>query len=149
VAHFAPEGWYNLPGIINEYTYGYEVTLCGNKNVWVWEDLIYPKDDIPMRIIANLAVKDNSHADFPADLEIDYIRVYQRINSNSTVNICSNSDILGSTVAGQEIIVGGTSCSSITIEDDELLFLVAKHRITIDSEFEVEEGAVLSMEIAD
>lgn len=133
-----------------EPTYGNPKTLCGNTDNEVWvQDLIYPKNDIPMKIIANLAVKDNSPADFPAELEIDYIRVYQRINSTNTVNICSESDILGATVAGQDIIVGGSTCSSITIEDGEFLYLVAKNSVTLSSSFEVEAGAIFSMSIDD
>lgn len=100
-----------------------------------------------MQVIANLRVKDNSGATFPCQLEIDWIRVYQRINSNNTVNICSILDINGSTVAGQEIVVGGTSCSAISIEDGEVLDLVAKDGITINKSFEVEEGARFSMKI--
>lgn len=130
--------------------FGDERELCGNVTALYWyKDLIYLKNDIPMQIIANLAVKTNSEADFPVQMEIDYIRVYQRINSSTSVNICSNADILGSSVAGQEINVGGESCSSITIEDDEFLYLVAKDGISILSDFEADLGATLELKIDD
>jgi len=133
-----------------EPTYGNPKTLCGNTDNEVWvQDLIYPKNDISMKIIANLAVKDNSPADFPVEMEIDYIRVYQRINSSNIVNICTESDILGATVAGQDIIVGGSTCSAITIENGEFLYLVAKNSVILSSNFEVEAGAIFSMSIDD
>ena len=131
-------------------TSGVPQTLCGTFSYQYWiQDRIYPKDDYPMWIIANLAVKDNSPANFPVEMKIDYIRVYQKINSNKTVNICSNSDILGSTIAGQDITVGGSTCSTITIEDNEFLYLVAKNSIELKSDFEVEAGAVFLMDIDD
>jgi len=120
---------------------------CGELYGTYIEDKIYPLDTEPMSIVANLRVKENSTATFPAEMEIDYIKVYQRIDSQSSVEICANSDIKGSTMAGQEINVGGTNCTTITIEDGEYLTLAAKDNITINSDFIVEEGAIFSMKI--
>ncbi len=129
-------------------TNGVEKELCGSITNQNWfRDLIYPKDDIPMWIITGFGVLDDSPADFPVDMEIEWIRVYQQIDSNGSVEICSSSDILGSTVAGQEITVGGPTCSSITIADGEFLNLVAVDGITLDSNFKVETGAIFSMKI--
>lgn len=133
--------WFNMNG--------QEMDMCGNiPYAYYLKDKIYPDDNSPMWITAGLGVKENPTATFPAVMEIDYIRVYQRINSSSVVNICSNSDIIGSTVAGQEINVGGTNCN-ISVLDDEFLTLVAKDNIVIHSNFLAEEGAVFSMKIND
>lgn len=125
-----------------------EEELCGQLNNQSWfQNYIYPLNTIPMKISAGMGVREDSHSDFPVTFEVDYIKVFQRINSNSTVQICSSSDILGSTVAGQEIVFGGPSCSLIAISDGEFLNLVAKERIVITSDFKIEEGAQLIMQI--
>ena len=122
-------------------------TLCGSLNVYWWMDRIFPADDTPMWIITNLAVRDNPTANFPVQMEIDYIRFYQKINSNNTVNITSRDDIFGSTVAGQEVVVNGSSSNPVVIYDDEFLNIVARDNITIDSDFEAREGAIFTMRI--
>lgn len=91
-------------------------------------------------------MRDNPTSTLPAKMEIDYIKVYQKINSQATVSVCSNSDIKGSTVAGKEIVVGGTNCS-VTVESDQFLDLVATDKITLSSNFEVELGATFSAKI--
>jgi len=129
---------------------GQEMELCGQiPPAFYSMDTMYPFDNEPMSVIASLGVRENSNSTFPIEMEIDWIRVYQRINSSSSVSICAKNDIKGSTVAGQEISVGGTSCSLITIEDGEFLTLAAKDKITINSNFKIEEGAVFSMRIED
>lgn len=129
-------------------TLGQTMTRCGQIPFAYYSmDSMYPFDDEPMSIIASLGVKEDSPSTFPANMEIDYIRVYQRINSSSSVNICSNSDILGSTVAGQEIIIGGTTCSAITLDDGDYLDLVAKNEIILNSGLTIEAGAQFSMKL--
>ena len=96
-----------------------------------------------MNVIANLAIKPNSPSSFPTQMEIDHIRVYQKINSTKSIEICSNDDIKGSTVAGQEIIVSGENCS-VHLESDAYIDLVAKDKIVLNSGFSVATGAHFS-----
>lgn len=132
--------WFNLQG--------QEMLLCGQiPPAFYSKDRMYPFDNEPMNIITSFNVDVNSTATFPVEMEIDYIRVYQRINSSSSVNICAQTDIKGSTMAGQEIIIGGTNCSNITIEAGEYLTLAAKEKIAILSDFKVESGALFSLKI--
>ncbi len=112
------------------------------------EDKIFPLGNVPMNIVANFAIKENPTATFPDAFEIDYIRVYQKINSTAAVNICSNTDIKGSTVAGQEIYVGGASCS-ILVLDGEYLDLTATDKIVINSNFTAELGSQISANVTD
>ena len=120
------------------------MTKCGQiPYQWYLRNILYPFDNNPMHIIANLAVRDNPTATFPSKMEIEYIRVYQKINSSITVNICSDQDILGSTIAGENIIVCGSNCS-ITLNSGEILDLVANESIVLDSGFEVEAGALFT-----
>ena len=88
-------------------------------------------------------MRDNPTTAFPSTMEIDYIRVYQKINSSASINICSAQDIIGSTVAGQEIIVGGANCS-VVISDGEFLDLTAVESIEINANFSVEIGSQFS-----
>jgi len=128
---------------------GQEMLCCGQIPAAYYSmDRIYPFDDQPMNIIASLGVKQDSPSSFPIDMEIDYIRVYQRINTSNSVKICSSSDIQGSTVAGQDIIVGGASCN-ITVVDGEYLDLITKNSIVLNSNFSAAAGGHFSMRIDD
>lgn len=106
-------------------------------------DRIFPFDDIAMNVIAGIGVKQNPTCSFPCRMEIDYIRIYQKINSAKTVRICSGSDIKGSTVAGQNIVVGGGNCR-IEVRRGAYLDLVAKESIVLDAGFSAESGALFT-----
>jgi len=122
---------------------GKEILKCGHiPTAYYTVDRIFPLEK-PMSVIANLAVKPDPHSSFPAQMEIDYIRVYQKINSSKTINICSKDEIKGSTVAGKEIVVGGADCN-LTINSGEYLDLIGKESITLNPGFSVEAGANFS-----
>ncbi|HDR68449.1 MAG TPA: glycoside hydrolase family 16 protein [Bacteroidaceae bacterium] len=117
-----------------------EMFLCGPIAPGYYAvDRIFPSDDEPMSVIAGIGVRENPTASFPCQMDIDYIRVYQKINSIKTVRIRSNADIKGSTVAGKEIIVAGDSCM-VHISRGEYLDLIARENIILDTGFSVERG---------
>jgi len=126
---------------------GQDILLCDPITAQNYvRDRIWPSEEIPMWVSAGLGVRHYSTATFPTEMEIDYIKIYQRINSNSSVSVCSNSDILGSTIVGQEVYVGGSNCN-ISISEGDFLDIVAKEKIVINSNFSVRTGAYFIMRI--
>ncbi len=125
---------------------GQELLLCGNiAQAYYVKDRIFPLDQ-PMNVIANLAVRPSSNSTFPAQMEIDYIRVYQKINSQKIVEICSEEDINGSTVAGKEILVAGSNCEVI-IPPESYLNLVGKNNIVLNPGFSVKNGGYFTAKL--
>jgi beta-glucanase (GH16 family) len=109
----------------------------------------------PSNLIANLAISHgpfggppNSSTEFPSSLEIDYIRVYKRLDNTKDLSICKiPDDQEGDVITGKTITVGGNSCNSV-IKSGESLSLVAKDKIKLLPGFHAEAGSNFSAKIA-
>lgn len=95
-----------------------------------------------MSIIANLAVLPNSNANFPTSMDIDYIRVYQQINTNKPEKICNYSvNVNGTDIVASKIEIGGNNCTSIIKKGQSVSFLAEE--IKLNSYFKSEYGSNL------
>lgn len=92
---------------------------------------------------------DNS-TPFPSAFEIDFIRVWTRLDCQQVINICNyNQTITDPTViTGNSITIGGSNCNS-TLKNGEYLKLIATDYILLEQGFNTENGSNLSTNIVD
>ncbi len=157
--------WY-VDGNLKETHYRYKLgvfnigfinTSCNNiiTGIPYIVNSIYPTQ--PMKVIINTRV-DNGDPNylpttFPAVMEVDWIKIYERINPEEVVNVCflnlNNNTYEYSVITGNQITIGGSSCNA-TIHgwaDGESLSLVACNRIDLNPGFKVESGGRFSASI--
>lgn len=111
---------------------------------------IYPKD--PMAIILNTAIETgskapNTNTPFPSNLEVDWVRYYQR-KPNIDVNITDASQFplsnqVYNVIVGKDVNI---NCN-FTINSGQQLDIVAKNSITLNAGFSAEAGSVFSARI--
>ncbi len=87
---------------------------------------------------------------FPASYEIDFIRVWTRLECNNVVTICDyNQSLTDPTViTGSNIVIGGDNCFSNLTEGDYLR-LTATEDVTLLPSFKALAGSNLSINIVE
>lgn len=151
--------WY-VDGILKRTDYKYYTNLLGQGPIectlTAWQqyamNAIFPQD--PMSIILNFAIQDGDDApdgttSFPSQMEVDWVKYYQRIDVQD-INITSANQFLLS----EELynVMYGESVSincSYTIPDDQQLEVIATNGITIGAGFNAELGSFFCARIAD
>lgn len=70
---------------------------------------------------------------YPSTFEIDYIRVFSKIDCQQTINICNYDQVLTSqpVMTGYQITLGGASCSGAILESTENLDMIATNNIRL------------------
>lgn len=78
----------------------------------------------------------------PAYFEIDYIRVWTRLDCEQVINICnySQSATDPTAITGQQITMGGSNCNA-TIHGGQSLKLIATDNIVLKPGFHAEAGS--------
>jgi hypothetical protein len=153
--------WY-VDGVLKRTDYRYytilgQITGCA---INAWNEYvmnkIYPKD--PMAIILNTAIEcgvdkngNNKAPDnltpFPSQLEVDWVRYYQR-KPCQDVNITDASqfplsDQVYNVIVGEDVNV---NCN-FTVQSGQQLEIVAKNSITLEAGFSAETGSTFSARI--
>lgn len=99
-----------------------------------------------MRIFVNLGIEPNSNANFPVQMEIESIRVLQKVPDVNLSSISDWNDIEGTTATGQNIVIGNSS-NTVVVENGNFLTLVATNSISLNPGFEVQKGAIFEADI--
>lgn len=143
----APGGWVtassgnfstSFNSLMGEWSPGLLAWYCNGREFAYWlGDLNYEA-----HLIANLNLNGptgpfqpsvNHLTPYPAALEIDYIRVFNKIDCQQTISICNyNHGLTSPTVlTGSQISLGGTSSCSAQLEVGENLDLIATDNIQL------------------
>lgn len=145
-----------VDGVIKRTDYRY-YTILGQAvgctiNAWGQYILnkIYTRD--PMAIILNFAIQSGSNSpdnstSFPSQMEIDYVRYYQR-NPCQDVNITDASQYpldnqVFNVIVGEDVNI---NCN-YTIQSGQQLDIIAKNSISLGSGFDAEMGSTFSSRI--
>lgn len=85
---------------------------------------------------------------YPETFEIDFIRVWTRIDCDQDITICNyNQTITDPTVkTGRDITLSGTGCQSL-LQSGKSLDLIATNKIDLKPGFHAEEGSKFSAKI--
>jgi len=128
---------------------GYPIVRCSNirKNVYYDAEDFYPNQ--PMHIIINNSVNPEgaNETPFPSNFEIDWVRYYQKINTEKKFDNCvlKNDKDLISFISASEIVLGG-DCEYIVENppnwwnDGKYLYANALNTITLKPGFKVKPG---------
>ncbi|AEA43975.1 hypothetical protein Fluta_1989 [Fluviicola taffensis DSM 16823] len=123
---------------MGEWSPGMFFWYCNGRQFQGWlGDLNYQAN-----LIANLNLNGNNGpfppaidatTPYPSTFEIDYIRVFNKINCQQTINICNYNHILTSptVLTGSQITLGGASCFGAVLESTENLDLIATDNIQL------------------
>ncbi len=147
--------WY-VDGVLKRrdcryYTSFFQETGC---TIYAWNmyflNKIFPQD--PMAIILNLAIQNgdnspNNSTPFPSQMEIDWVKYYQR-NPCQNLNITDYSQFplnnqVYNVMVGKSVII---NCN-FTVLSSQQLEVVAKNNITIDPGFNAIAGSLFNARI--
>ncbi|HPQ35803.1 MAG TPA: family 16 glycosylhydrolase [Tenuifilaceae bacterium] len=98
----------------------------------------------PQKIIAGFGVgrQPINHINFPAVMEIDYIKVYKlKMDCSNNAQILNNTNLLNFDYLVKNTILVGNMNSKITISNNASVTLRAVNSITINGEFTVSLGS--------
>lgn len=130
---------------------------------WSPSKIIYYVDDIPIRTVTNVGNFDPSviilnvalnpfvtpyySSNFPSEMLVDYVKVYNLNNDcNTVLNICNYDFTYHDTRVKKKIIIGnGTCTNSLNINDN--VFLRASEGVEINGDFTVPVGAELYIDV--
>lgn len=124
--------------VMGEWSPGMLFWYCNGREFAYWlGDLNYQA-----HLIANLNLNGptgpfqpavSSSTPYPSTFEIDYIRVFNKINCEQSINICNYNHILVSptVMTGSQISLGGTSSCSAELGVGENLDLIATDNIQL------------------
>lgn len=87
---------------------------------------------------------------FPAEFEIDFIRVWTRLDCEQDQNICNYNQTLEdpTVLTGNQINIGGSNCQ-VSLQSGQSLKLIATNNITINSSFHANYGSQFHAKIVD
>jgi len=130
------------------------VAVYCDLNPGIYWDMVFPHD--PMSIILNIAIQHNNGNDpnrttpFPSQMEVDYVRFYQRLPCynesklfTSPANIFNFKDGAFNSVVGTTIKMG----DGFTLENKQHLSARAEEKIVLQSGFTAKAGCTFTAKL--
>lgn len=136
------------------HTYGIE--WSPSKIIWYidgYPSRIYPNPGVvdPVRIILNFALEPwappNQSTPFPADMIVDYVKVYElRKDCGTIMNVCNYNFALYDNKVKKKIIIGNGTCTN-TVGVEQSVYLRTSEGVIINGDFTVPVGAELYIDV--
>ena len=140
------------------YNYLVQAVSCDNLTIGqvVWPDLIFP--DHPMQVVVSIGYEPGCPPDnattFPAYMEIEYIKIWQRDNGccissksyEATNTLPTNTSVSSNIVAGFDAGIPNTS-GNVTVQNGQNVAFSAGNDIDLKPGFVVQPGGVFTGKI--